>query len=206
MIKRKKYKKQEISPERMAILAEQGLKAVKLTKEEKQYLLNGGLKELYDIYDFAEKTIPPLESEAVNAIMNRFFCEHPKLWIRITKKIIDKVSLPEDWYMGSPAFAHRGMKAKNISFHKKVEKLIVHLEIVQNDGRLAEIHVRLTDNEGNYLSSIEAELFKGGRCIETISTLKNNTITFSSLEMDDYILRISDSKDEITSIAIKIEQ
>ena len=204
MIKHKKNKKQEISPERMAVLAEQGLKAAKLTKEEKQYLLNGGLRELYDIYDFSKQTIPPLESEVVNAIMNRVFGE--KLWIRITKKIIEKISLPEGWYTGSPAFAHRGMKAKNISFHKKVEKLIVHLEIVQNDGRLAEIHVRLTDNEGNYLSSIEAELFKGGRCIETISTLKNNTITFSSLEMDDYILRISDSKDEITSIAIKIEQ
>jgi hypothetical protein len=206
MIKRKKYKKQEISPERMAILAEQGLKAVKLTAEEKQYLLNGGLKELYDIYDFAEKTIPPLESEAIDEIMDKFFGEHSKLWIRITRKIIEMVSLPEGWYMGSPAFAHRGIKAKNISFHKKAGNLVVHLEIVQSDGRFADIHVRLTDNKSKYVSSIEAELFKGERCIETVSTLKNNTITFSSLEMDDYILRISDPKDEITSIAIKIEQ
>lgn len=213
MRKPKKDEKPVISTEKMAILAEKGLKAAKLTKEEKQYLLRGGLKELYNIRDFTEQTIPPLESEAVEAIMNRFFPEQPIeqpiqpiLWIRMSQKIIEIVMLPDDWDTGSPAFAHRGKEGKSISFHKNVGKITVHLKILRGDERLADIHARLTDNGGKSLSSFEAEIFKGGKCIETVSNVKHNMITFFSLEMGDYVLRISDLKGEITSIAIKLEQ
>lgn len=206
MCKNKNHKKDLISPEKVAILAERGMKAAKLTKEEKHYLLNGGLKEIYDIWDFEEQNIPPLETETVEAIMKRFFSKQPNLWIRISRKIIEMVEPPKDWSVGSPAFAHRGKKDKSISFHKKAGKLTVHLEIVQRDERLADMHVRLTNNSGKDLSSFEVELLKGERCVETVSTSKNNTVSFSSIEIGDYIILISDSKGEISSISLKIEQ
>jgi len=205
MPKDKKHKKPVISPEKTAILAEQGLKAAKLTKEEKQYLLSGGLKELYAIWDFKEQTIPPLESKTVEAIMKKFFSKQPKLWIRISHKIIEMIEPPEGWYRGSTAFAHRGKEIKSISFYKKVGKLTAHLEIVRGDVGLADIHVRLTDNSGKDLSSFEVELLKGVRCMETISTSKNYAVSLSAIEIGDYIIRISDLKGEITSIPLRME-
>ena len=204
--KDKKDKKEGISPEKLAILAERGLKAAKLTKEEKQYLLRAGLGEFYDVCVFTEQNIPPLASEAVEGIVEKFLSKQPKLWIRIGRKIIEIVGLPKDWNMGSPAFAHRGEEAKDITFHKKAGKLTLHLKIMQRDERLADIHVLLTDDSGKDLSSFEVELLKGERCIETVSTSKNNAASLSAIELGDYLIRISDSKGEITSLPLRMEQ
>ena len=121
MHKPKKDNGRGISPEKMAILAEKGLKAAKLTKEEKQYLLSGGLKELYDIWDFNKQSLPPLKSEAVDEIMNKFFKKQTKLWIRFSEKIIEIVKQPTGLYIGSPAFAHRGIGTESISFIRRRE-------------------------------------------------------------------------------------
>jgi len=204
MSKPKKDKGRGILPEKMAILAEKGLKAAKLTKEEKQYLLSGGLKELYDIWDFKKQSPPPLESEAVDEIMNKFFQKQPKLWIRFSEKIIEIVKQPIGLYIGSPAFAHRGTGTESISFYKKAGKLTAHLEIVRRDERLADIHIRLTDDSGIELTSFEVALFEGERCVETVSTIKSNTITLSAIKIGDYMLKVSDSKGELTSIFIRI--
>jgi hypothetical protein len=203
MSKSKKDKRRGISPEKMAILAEKGIKAAKLTKEEKQYLLNG-LKEIYDIWDFKKQSLPPLESEAVDEIMNKFFQKQPKLWIRFSEKIIEIVKQPTGLYIESSAFAHRGIGTESISFYKKAGKLTVHLEIVRRDERLADIHIRLTDDSGIELTSFEVALFKGERCVETVSTIKSNTISLSAIKIGDYMLKVSDSKGELTSIFIRI--
>ncbi|MGA1840207.1 MAG: hypothetical protein ACMUIU_06230 [bacterium] len=205
MSKHKKQKKPVIPPEKMAILAEKGLKAAKLTKKEKEYLLRAGLKEIYDLWDFTKQAIPPLEAESVDAIMNRFFSERPKLWIRIREKIIEMVEGPSGLIVGSPAFAHRESGTKSISFQKKAERWIVHLEIVRGDKRHVDIHIRLTDNSGKDISPFEIALFKGERCIETLSTTKGHTLSLFAIEIGYYSLRVSDSKGEITSIFIKME-
>lgn len=203
MSKDKKPKQTEISPEKMAILAEQGLKAARLTKEEKEYLLHGGLKELYDIWEFAEESIPSLETETIDEIMNKFF---PPLRIRILEKVIEIIKLPSGLHMGSTAFAVRGKDAQSISFHKMVGRRTVHVQITGRDERLADIHVRLTDDSGKGLSAFQVELFKGKKCIETVSTTKSTIVSLSALEIGDYKLRLSDSKGEITSIALRIEK
>jgi hypothetical protein len=206
MHKHKKQRKSVIPPEKMAILAEKGLKAAKLTKEEKEFLLRGGLNELYDIWDFTKKTVPALDAKTVDAIMNRFFSERPKLRIRIRKKIMEMVEPPAGLFLGSPAFAHRESGTKGLSFRRKVDKRTVHLELVRRDERHADIHVRLTDDSGKDLSSFDIALFKGERCIEILSTTKSHTLSLSAVEMGDYSLRVSDTKGEITSISIKMEQ
>lgn len=205
MRKRKKQRESIIPPEKMAILAEKGLKAAKLTKEEKEYLLRGGLKELYDLWDFKKKAISPFEAETLDAVMNKFFSERPKLWIRIREKIMEMVEPPAGLLVGSPAFAHRESGAGSISFRKKVEKRTVHLEVVRRDERHADIHIRLTDDSGKDLFPFEIALFKGERCIETLSTTKDHTLSLSAIETGDYSLRVSDSNGEITSISIKME-
>jgi len=205
MRKCKKRRESIIPPEKMAILAEKGLKAAKLAKEEKEYLLRGGLKELYDLWDFTKQSVPPIEAETLDALMSKFSSERPKLWIRIREKIMEMVEPPAGLIMGSPAFAHRESGARSISFRKKVEKRTVHLEIVRRDERHADIHIRLTDDSGNDLFPFEIALFKGERCIETLSTTKGHTLSLSAIEIGDYSLRVSDSKVEITSISIKME-
>ena len=55
-------------------------------------------------------------------------------------------------------------------------------------------------------TAFEVELFKGKRCLETIKTETGNTATLSSIEVGNYKLRLSDTKGEITSLAIRMEQ
>jgi hypothetical protein len=218
MSKDKNHKEEGLPAEKMAILAEQGLEAAKLTREEKQYLLRGGLTELYDVWEFTEQNIPPLESEAVEGILEGFsslISIKPKLWIRFIQGIIEIVELAQGWNQASLAFAHRGEETKDISFYKEAGKLTVHLQIVPRDGMLADIHLRLTDSSvrprdssGKDSSSFEVELLKGEkgeRCIETASTSRGNAASFSSIEIGDYIIRISDSKGEIISIPLRME-
>lgn len=206
MSKQKKNKKTVIPPEKMAVLSERGLKAARLTKEEKRYLLDGGLKELYDIWEFKKQTISSLESEAIDMIINKFFCKQPRLWVRITRKIIEMVKPPVGLDLGSPVFVHRGKGDKRISFHKKAGNLIVHLEIVQTDKMLADINVCLTDDSGNSISPFEVELFKGERCIETVYATKSTIVSLFAIEAGDYFLQLSDSNGEITLLIITIEK
>ncbi|MGA1867213.1 MAG: hypothetical protein ACMUJM_01575 [bacterium] len=215
MGKDKKNKIVGIPPEKMAILAEKGLKAAKLTDEEKHYLLHGGLKELYDIWEFQRQTIPPLEPETIDAIIERHF---PSLYedqyskeperaplLIILRNLRERIKVPPSWQLGSPVFAHRGEeKINECSLLKKVGKLTVHLQIVGRDERSADINARLTGDAGKDQSFFEVELLKGERCVESVRTTLGNTISLSAVAIGNYILRISDSGHVITSIAIKM--
>lgn len=201
--KKKKEKQRKILPEKMAILAEQGLKAAKLTKQEKITLLRDGLQELYELFDFTGQSIPPLEPEAVDAIMRKFFT--PKLRMRICKKNIEVVEAPARWLMGGPAFAHRGRDIEGVSFNRRVGKLTIHLNIKSRDERLADIRIRITDDSGKGRSSFEVKLFKEEKCVETLSSAINTTVSLFALERGDYLLRVYDKKGEIVSVPLKIE-
>ena len=111
-----------------------------------------------------------------------------------------------DWKAGSPAFTYRGSAENCVSFYKEVGKLTVHLEILQREDRLADINVRLTDETRRDRSSFEVELFKDQRCIETVNTTKDSIALFSAIAIDNYKLKISDRKGEITSFSIRMER
>lgn len=214
MYNHEKNKIQEIPPEKMAILAERGLKAAKLTKEEKHYLLNGGLEELYDIWEFKKQTISPLTPETVATIMEKM---HKKklqpvsdIWVRIQEKLpelinLELVKLAECWRIGAPAFECRGKGDGSKSFSTKVGELTVQLDIVARDEKHADIHVCLTETTGKRMSSCKVELYREDKCIEIVSTSKGDPILLSAIESGNYQLRVSDSRGDITSFSITME-
>lgn len=199
-----------ITPEKIASISERGMNAVHLSLEEKEYLLNQGLDELYAAWDFEKEEIPCLDAKTVSLLMKQFAPSQthnqiPDLWIKLGHHAIETLQHSFDWMPGSAAFAFRETNTSTISFHRKVGKLTIHMEIVRRDERLADINVKVTDNSETKTHAFDAELLKGDQCVETIHTTKDTTASFYAVEIADYILRISDAKNEIASIALRMQ-
>lgn len=209
-----KKNKQEISANTIAIWAEKGIKVDELNEEEKDYLAHGGLDEVYTIRDNIRQPMPALEHEAIDKLMKNIFPEPEaeqeaslnQLWVIFREKTLEIFEEFSGWNFGSPAFAYRGDEKKQISYYKEIGKITVHLEILKKEDRLADLSICLTDDSSREKSSFELELFRGKRCLETIKTETGNIATLSSIEVGDYQLRLSDTKGEITSLAIRMEQ
>lgn len=201
----------EIDSEKIALIAEKGMKAAKLSKKEK-LLLNFHLNEFYCIKKFLNKDIMPLEEDEVEKFMQKFsftkeICQDSlsNLWLRLKEKSICLVQLPNGWNTWSPQFAHRSSDNDSVSFYKKIGFITVHLEIIRKQSRLADINVTICDDSNKEPAIFEVSLFKGERCMETAGIVKNKKVSLSSIRVGSYELRISDSKGELTSISVKME-
>lgn len=199
-----------ISAERLACIAEQGLAAEGLTKNELLSFAEHGLEEVYDLWHFSQLSIPALDPYTLDAVMKRFYPETvlqtADIWVRVKDTLIEILGCADSWIQGSPAFATRANEDNQISFHKKFGKLTVHLEIVRRDSCLADIHVKLSDNTIKAPYFFEVELMKGQRSLETIDAAKDSMISFYSVEIDDYLLRVSDMNKEIASLSLRMEK
>lgn len=201
----------EIDSEKIAVIAEKGLKFVKLSKKEK-LLLNYHLNEFYNIKNFLNKDVAFFEEDEVEKLMQKFsftkeICQDSlsNLWIRLKEKSICLVQLPNGWNTWSPQFAHRSSDKGCVSFHKKIGFITVHLEVIRKQSRLADLNVIVCDESNKESSVFEVSLFKGERCIETAGIVKNKKVALSSIRVGSYELRISDSRGELTSISVKME-
>lgn len=201
-----------IPPEKMARIAEKGLKAVRLGAAEKEYLAGEGLEEYYALRDSLKEPAPSLSSGEVDDVMLRFFPadespERSALVCRIREKALELVENCAGWQQGSPAFATRGPSEEGrVRLCKEAGKLTVHLEIVRRGERLVDVNVRLTDTSGRDTSSFEVELLKDTRSLETVGSAGGATASLSRIAVGDYRMRISDRKGEITSLSIRLEK
>ncbi len=204
----------DLPPEQMGVLAEQGLAKAKLTKTEKEILLSRGLAELYQIIEFLNQTVPALETGMLDTILKKNSPSLPHVegtkpvlfWLKFYAK---KISLFQDlagWNQGSPVFAFRSAWKNCIRFHKEIGKITVHLEIIKKDDRVTDLNVCLIDETSREKAAFEIELFTGNRCIESITATSRTPVSFSAIQVGNYFLRLSDSKGEITSLLLRIDQ
>jgi hypothetical protein len=129
-----------------------------------------------------------------------------ELWIKLRDDALELAKGLSGWNVTSPAFAYRGESGKDISFYKEIGKVNLYLEILHNDSRCADLHIRLTDTSKRDTSFFEIQLLKGERCIEAIHTYSDKTVLLSAIEIGNYKLRFSDAKGEIISLALRMEQ
>jgi hypothetical protein len=214
MMLKKSKKETEIPAEKAARIAEKGLKSVRLSKSEKSALARSGLKEIYSIQEGLNGPIPKLDERLMDKIMEKHFprtqiisTESPMdIILRLTENTIAVIRNAIDWNPLSPAFAVRGAESGGISFYKEAGKLTIHLEVIKTDNRRVSLNVRVTDETKRDRTSFEATLFKGDRCIESMSVTESPVISFSNITLDNYLLKVSDKKGEITSVVIRMEQ
>lgn len=213
MVQRKKTIT-EIAAEKMALLAEQGLKKARLTRDEKRILADNGLDELYEIRECLRTPTLPAAPELIEKMMGSLF---PKaevgvsgtslvdISVRLTTTAMEVIRHVFDWQLDSPAFAQRGDESDVVSFFREAGKYTVHFQIVKGDQKRASINVRLTDKLHRGLSSFEASLFQNGQCIESVHVTRNPVASFPSVIPGDYLVKVSNKKGEIVSVAVRIE-
>jgi len=198
----------EIPPEKAGILIEKGLKAAKLSGEEKTWLAEN-INEVYAGQNFLASPPEPTPAELVKKVLNRFYPRQDDkkesgFWVRIKEKALELVESIPEWKVGSPAFAYRDT-GQRISFYKAAGKCTVHLEIVKKENRVADINVRVIDEIGRIPTVFEAALYQQDRCVETINSLNNGFISLAGLGTGDYTLKLSDEKGAFSTISIKLD-
>jgi hypothetical protein len=204
-----------IPAEKMALLAEKGLNATHVSRNDLLALAHGGLSELYTIKEGIKNPPPPLDQQLIDQVIAAYFPSPAKtkptsslsdIVVQLTKNAVKSVTEPFGWQLNSPAFAQRGPEPRSVSLCKKTGKLIVHLEIAKSFGKGASIAIRLTDSSNRERLSFETALFHNDRCIESVHSAKNPVASFSKIAPGDYLLKVSDKKGEIASVTIRLEE
>ena len=207
-----------ISPEKLVVMAEKGYNITDLSKNEKEYLINRGLEEINEIKSFEHKRSSKESSHEIEQLLDVFFPKSVyvektqettsflnEIHLKFHKTKIELISLSTKWSTQSLAFEHKGQQSDSISFSKNIRHHVVHVEIISKGEQTADINVCLTDKSGKNVSRFEVELLKGEICVLSASTENSNIICLYSVEFGKYILRLSDSKNHLTSIPIHLE-
>jgi hypothetical protein len=201
-----------IPEEKIGLIAEKGIDAARLGRKEKKILLTSGMEEVYAAMEMQNTSVPALDNIEIDRLMGMFFPEKrpaearmSSLWIKIRDYSAELAGTLDGWSAGSPAFACRGAEAKTVTLHREFGKLTMHLEVIGRPDRLADIHLLLTDESRRDKSTFEVELFRGDRCVEAIDGTKGETTVLSRVETGDYMLKVSDSKGEITSLNLRMD-
>jgi hypothetical protein len=205
----------EISAEKLALLAEKGLKAARLSGAEKVFLAENGLEELYAVKKGLAAPTPPLDRQLVERAMARYFSESVhnvrsessfSIILRLIDESIQAVENTTDWRFNSPAFALRGSEDRGISFFKNAGKSTVHVELTRSAGHRTNICIRLTDASRRGRAVFDAALFHQGICIESVHVVKNPVASFSGIDPGTYVLKISEKDREIAVMNMRIEK
>ncbi|MGD9202038.1 MAG: hypothetical protein PVI26_10770 [Chitinispirillia bacterium] len=209
--------KPSISPEKIVTMAEKGYKIPDLSKSEKKYLLYGGLEEINAVKSYVHKRPDKSSSYEINRLLKKWKSEKPSddnrkvgtilngIHIKLHEKKITILELSTKWNTQSLAFDHKGQESDSVSFSENLSRHTIHVEILGKTKNTVDINIRLADKKGKYLSNFEVELYKRKVCILSNSSEKNNIISLYSVEFGKYKLKVSDSKECLTSIPIHLE-
>ena len=206
--------KYELTPEMIGILAEKGIRGLRLSRKQKKELLHTGLEEIYELHDLQKKKIPPLEDAEVDLLMERFFKpaltkyenKEPDILVKLLEKAVKIIESGPGWMQGSPAFAVRGNAVRpSVTMHKEIGRLTLHLELISRADRLADIRLCLTDISKRDKTAFEAELLKSDRSIESITAKTGEYFVLSRVEPGEYRLRVRDKHGEIASFQMRMD-
>lgn len=211
---KKKSDKYFISSEKIAIIAEKGLRKANVTKAEMHYLFEQGLPELYDTHTMLLAKIPKLPLSQVNRIMDEFILKNknsPKesgniLQLRYANKILELVSGLFDWDCNSPAFAFQDDTHRSLSFCKIIGHKSIHFFIEAHDAYQVNLKFILKEDTKLKKQSYFIDLCKGVRCIESYKANKNSSIVFTGIKLDNYLVKIGDKEGEILTFDLKMKE
>lgn len=204
-----------ISAEKMALLAEKGLKAARLTDNEMIALASGGLKELYAIKKSLTTSTSPIGQQSIDHAVDLYYSATEKktpaqsladIIVRLTNNALNIVAETAGWQLNSPAFARRGSDVNAVSVYKQAGKRTVHLEISKSPDNRASINVRLTTTSKKECTSFEAALFRNEVCIESVHVAKNPVAAFTGIASGDYVVKVFGKKGEISSVSIRLKE
>ena len=206
--------KTELPPETIALLAEKGMRAARLSKKQKQTFLQTGFSEFYAVQKAHKTAEPPLSEPEVDRLMDRFFkpasgrapTALSLVWIKMLDKAVKIIECDGCWTPGSPVFAVRGEVAQPaVAMHKEIGRLTLHLELISRANRLADIKLCLSDSASRDKTSFEAQLLKNGRCVESLSARTGECFVLSRIESGEYQLRVNDNHGEVASFLIRMD-
>ena len=209
--------KPAISPEKIVTMAEKGYKISELSKREKEYLIHGGLEEINAIKSYVHSRPDKSSYEEINTLLKRWKSEKISnenkkagailngIYLKIHEQKITILQLSTKCNTQNLAFDHKSPESNSVSFSENIKRHTIHVEIIGKANNTVDINIRLADKKGRYLSNFEVELFKRNVCILSNSSEKNNILTLFSVELGKYDLKISDSRECLTSIPIHLE-
>jgi hypothetical protein len=201
-----------IDVQRMAIIAEQGIGGIRLSKEETRWLANEGFDELIcsQTIDAAKKE--QLPAELFNKALGTFFpptmdAPESSLHVRLKNGLLGLINLPKTWNPGSIAFAWRSAKDRQhrLAFTHKEDLVTAHIEMVSRADEKTDISVRCNDPSGNPVPAIEIELLRSGRCIESVSADSSGPVTIRNVEKGPMQLCIHCAQGHRITLDMKID-
>jgi hypothetical protein len=198
-----------LTAERIAEIADKGIRGARLTSEEKAALLNDGMGEVCSVSRAMREKVAPLSTGDIDSVIGRFFPQSEQntdtLAFRIGNAALELLSSLEGWIPNSPAFAVRAEKTDSVSFYKELGKISVHIELIKRSDRNADLNFKIKDEAEREETCYSVELLSGSRCIEAVSAPKTETVSIKSLKSGDYELKICDSKGTITALTLRVE-
>lgn len=214
-------RKINLSPEKLAIIAEKGMSQANLTKEEKAYLYENGLKDVYEMWDLMSMDMQPIPQNTITTTREMLInkerdnCSKTKqvflgdIYINLKKTLTETIKISRGWQLHSPVFLSRTVENENeqdtISLHKEYGDISVNIQIVKEDNRYATVNIKLISKNNQNIDSFCLELIKDTRPIEIIDTSINELESLKFIEKDNYILRILKSQEEIALIRLCLE-
>jgi len=218
----KQYKK-EITPipaEKMIVIARKGLDAVSLSKEEKEYLLHGGLEELQGLCEMMEEPLTPLSDEEVERVRSAFYAaqtELPKaaeaiqknirsIWVRVKDGAIELIeSLTSGFEIGTPAFAHRGKGEQEVTWCERVGDAAVYCKLQPVEDDCLDLSVRIDYPQEKKNRRIGVALYQGDRRVAGANALADDNCIIRRIHRGEYTCRISSEEGDIVSFPLGIK-
>jgi hypothetical protein len=182
---------QKIDPEKMGLIAEHGVKNQHLSKEQWKWLRDDGFRELKELKNLkCPEEYDPVPSRLINTALETFFpvqeiSTKEPIHIRCINGLIELIRLPDSCISGSPAFSWRDNNSKDrrVAFTHKEDPITAHIELSSNANDTTDISVICSDVSGKQFPSVEVELLRDGRCIESVSANENGPVNCITLNM-----------------------
>jgi len=202
-----------VDAEKMALLAQKGPHAVRLSKREYDYLFHeGGLDEIDAIRRVLDQPREPLDEQLARRIVHELPDapqRHPTLSIRLLEQVKASIeSLSPGLVPGSPAFAFRGEQqrdADTVCVHRRVGNRTVHLRIRCTEPDSIDIDIKVRDSHDRHAGMLEVSLYRNGSCVDSISSSHDDHLTLRRIRPGDYTLHVSDAEAEITIFNLRLE-
>lgn len=203
----------KVDPEKMGVIAEHGVKNQHLSKEQWKWLRNVGLRELKDLKNLKRpEEYDPVSARLINTALETFFpvqensVKEP-IHIRCINGIIELIKLPDSCVSGSPAFSWRDNSSRDrrVAFTHKEDPVTVHIELSSNANDTTDISVICNDVSGKQFTIVEVELYRDGRCIESVSATENGAVTIRNVAKGPLQLSIHCSQGNCITLNMKVD-
>lgn len=200
-----------IPPQKMGRISEQGTCKPPLSKAEWRWLNEEGYEELKQLMLLNRSPMHPLPDRLEKRAANRFFplqaLSPAPLHIRCAQGLLELLERPLDWKTGSEAFAWRNdfENKRRLTLKHTHEKITAHIELVSHSDDSTDITVRCNDPSGKPVETMDIELMKNGRCIESVNASAGGTVNIRNIAAGSMQLRIYSSLGTCITLDLRVD-